>query len=218
MHWLLIQARFSWHSMSALHPPKQTNPSQISPLWQSSSLLQSPLHTPVESQRSLLRQFAFDEQTGVQIPEMQAVPAEQSLFAWHDGPGERRHATFAVGFGIKPDGQEQEARWFITVHFEFGPQGVTSQGSAHLFPRQASFPLQSSSARQPKVHILFRQMCPKKQSLSNRHVRRQFSLTHFSLKAHSLSTWQTGKHTLSRQVFPTLQSFVFVQDTGTVNR
>ena len=89
---------------------------------------------------------------------MQLVPGKQSLFAWHDGPGERRHAILAVGFGMKPDGQEQEARWLMTVHFEFGPHGVTSQGVAHLFPRQASFALQSSSARQPKVHMLCKQM------------------------------------------------------------
>lgn len=214
-HWLFKQAKFSWHSTSARHPMTQTNPSQISPLLQSSSLLHNDLQIPEGSQRSLLKQFKSVEQTGVHSPPIQAVPVAQSLFAWQTGPGDLKQATFAVGFGMKPAGHEQVARWLNTVHLAFGPQGVASQGLMHLFVMQASFALQSSSARQPNAHMLCRQMWPKKQSLSSLQVRRQFPWTHFSLKAHSLSLVQIGRHTLSRQVLPSLQSVVSLQDTGT---
>lgn len=88
----------------------QTNPSQISPLLQSSSLLHNDLQIPEGSQRSLLKQFKSVEQTGVHSPPMQAVPVAQSLFAWQTGPGDLKQATFAVGFGMKPAGHEQVAR------------------------------------------------------------------------------------------------------------
>lgn len=214
-HWLFKQAEFSWHSTSARQPITQTSPSQISPLLQSSSLLHNDLQIPEGSQRSLLRQFMSVEHTGVQTPPMHAVPVVQSLFAWQTGPGDLRQATFAVGFGMKLAGHEQVARWLNTVHLAFGPQGVASQGLMHLFVMHASFALQSSSARQPKVHMLCRQMWPRKQSLSSLQVNRQFPRTHFSLNAHSLSLEHMGRHTLSRQVFPSLQSLVSLQDTGT---
>lgn len=145
--------------MSARQPEIHINPSQISPLLQSSSRLQSDLQMPELSHLSLLKQFALDEQTGVQTPAMQAAPTAQSRFEWHIGPGVLRHATLAVGFGIKPVGQEHVARWLKTVHLAFGPHGVaSSHGFTHLFPKQASFALQSSSARQPNEHMLFKQM------------------------------------------------------------
>lgn len=134
------------------------NPSQISPLLQSSSRLQSDLHTPELWHLSLLKQFVLVEQTAVHTPLMQAMPTAQSRLAWQIEPGDLRHAIFAVGFGMKPDGQEQVARWLKTVHLAFGPHNVASHGFTHLFPRQASFALQSSSARQPNEHMLFRQM------------------------------------------------------------
>lgn len=96
--------------MSDRQPMVQTSPSQISPLRQSSSCLHKALHTPDESQRSLLKQFEFDEQTGLQKPAMQALPGEQSLLARQLGPGILRHATLGVGLGINPNEQEQVAR------------------------------------------------------------------------------------------------------------
>ena len=80
----------------------QTRPSHISPLRQSSSLLHKALQTPDESHRSLLKQFEFVEQTGLQIPDIQALPGEQSLLTRQLGPGTLKHATLAVGLGIKP--------------------------------------------------------------------------------------------------------------------
>lgn len=203
--------------MSARQPEIHTSPSQISPLLQSSSRLQSDLQMPELSHLSLLKQFALDEQTGVQIPAIQAVPTAQSRLAWQIGPGVLRHATLAVGFGIKLGGQEHVARWLKTVHLAFGPQGVASHGFKHLFPKQASFALQSSSARQPNEHMLFKQMWPKKQSLSSRQVSKQLPRMHFSFNAHSSSTMQIGKQTFSRQVLPALQSPLARQDIGTAN-
>jgi len=192
------------------------SPSQISPLLQSSSRLQRDLQMPALSHLSLLKQFALVEQTGVQTPATQAVPTAHSRLAWQIGPGDLRQATFAVGFGMKPEGQEQVARWLKTVHLAFGPHGVASHGFTHLLPRHASFALQSSSARQPNEHMLFRQMWPRKQSLSSRQVSRQLPRMHFSFNAHSLSTVQIGRQTFSWQVLPSLQSPLPRQDTGTV--
>lgn len=218
VHWLFIQAKLSWHSISARQPETHTSPSQIFPLLQSSSRLQSDLQMPELSHLSLLKQFASVEQTGVQMPAIQAVPTVQSRLAWHIGPGDLKHATFAVGFGMKPGGQEHVARWLKTVHFAFGPHGVASHGFVHLFAKHASFALQSSSARQPNEHILCKQMWLRKQSLSNRQVNKQLPRMHFSLNAHSLSTIQVGKQTFSRQVLPSLQSLLPRQDTGTASK
>jgi len=212
-----MHALLSWHSMSARQPEMHINPSQISPLLQSSSRLQSDLQIPELSHLSLLKQFALVEQTAVQMPLMQAMSTAQSRLAWQIGPGDLRHAIFAVGFGIKPDGQEQVARWLKTVHLAFGPHDVASHGFTHLFAKHASFALQSSSARQPNEHILFRQMWPRKQSLSNRQVSKQLPLMHFSFNAHSSSAIQIGKQTFSRQVLPSLQSLLPRQDTGTAS-
>ena len=167
--------------MSDLQPVVQTRPSQISPLLQSSSNLHRALHTPEESQRSLLKQLELEEQTGRQMPEMQEFPEEQSLLETQLGPGARRQATLAVGFGMKPRLQEQIALWFMTVHLALGPQGVTSQGLTHLFDRQASLALQSSSPTHPAVQMLSRQMSPRKQSLLTLHVSKQLPRAHFSL-------------------------------------
>ena len=106
----MTQARLPRHSESALHPLVHTKPSQISPLRQSSSLLQSALQTPEESQRSLLKQLEFEEHTGRQIFDTQVFPAKQSLLTEQLGPGVLRQATLAVGLGIKPVGHEQLAR------------------------------------------------------------------------------------------------------------
>ena len=45
----------------------------------------------------------------------------------------------------------------------------------------------------------------------------QFPRKHFSLRAHSLSFWHTGKHMLLRQEFPSEHSELCSQDTGTKN-
>lgn len=201
--------------MSDRHPLLQTRPSHISPLRQSSSLLHKALQTPAESHRSLLKQFAFDEHTGLQIPLMQAFPGEQSLLTRQLGPGARKQATLAVGLGMNPDVHEHVARWLLTVHLAFGPQGVTSHGLTHLFDKQASLALQSSSPPQPAVQILSRQMSPRKQSLLTLQVSKQLLCMHFSLKAHSESLVQAGKQTLCRQVLPSLQSLELLQETGT---
>lgn len=201
--------------MSARQPETQTSPSQISPLLQSSSRLQSDLQIPELSHLSLLKQFASVEHTDVHVPATQAIPTAHSRLAAQVGPGDLRHAILAVGFGMKPEGQEHVARWLKTVHLAFGPHGVASHGLTHLLPEHASFALQSSSARQPKVHILFRQMWPRKQSLSSRQVSKQLLRMHFSFIAHSSSMVQIGKQTFSRQVLPSLQSPLLRQGTGT---
>lgn len=96
--------------MSARQPEMHTSPSQISPLLQSSSRLQSDLHIPELSHLSLLKQFALVEHTAVHVPAIQVVPTGHSLLVVQIGPGDLRQATLAVGFGMKPEGQEHVAR------------------------------------------------------------------------------------------------------------
>ena len=149
----------------------------------------------------------------------------------------------AVGLGTKPSEHEQLGLWLATLHIALGPQGLTEQGFLHLLPRQASLAEQSSSEWHPKMHMLYRQIWPKKQSLSTRQVteknkksfnkrsfycksfsrRLDFNLhmqlpfKHFSLKAQSLSPLQAGKQMLSLHTKPSEQSKFESHGKGTKN-
>lgn len=145
---------------------------------------------------------------------MHVVPVEQSLFSLQGGEGARTQATVAVGFGTNPALHEHTALWFETVQIAFGPQVDSRQGFMHLLSLHDSLALQSSSEWQPITHILWRQICPRKQSLSTRHVNIQFSFKHFSFNAQSLSAMQLCLQILSRhELFP-IQSSRTLQDVG----
>jgi len=65
----------------------------------------------------------------------------------------------------------------------FGPQGIATQGFVHTLSLQDSTEAQSSFDLHPNKHILFRHICPKKQSLSTLQVKAQWFLKHFSFNA-----------------------------------
>lgn len=92
------------------------------------------------------------------LPDIQTVPEEQSLFSLQGGAGARTQAIFADGLGTKPVRQEQTALWLATEHAALGPHEVSMQGFTHLFSLQDSEALQSSSEWQPNMHMLCRHM------------------------------------------------------------
>lgn len=194
-----MQALLYGQPLWLLHPITQTKPSQTSPLRQSSSLRHSGLHTPVTtSHLSLLKQPSLEEQTGWHAASWQTSPIGQSRFSRQGWAGVLTQATvnkwnhninkwnahiennvieltffyllLAVGFGTKPCEQEQLGRWFATLQSALGPHGLAEHGFVHLLLTHCSLAEQSSSEWQPKVHILWRQMWPRKQSLSTRQV------------------------------------------------
>lgn len=158
-------------SVSLLQPTLHTNPLQISPLRQSSSFRHNGLHTDTDkSHFSFPWQLASDEHTGWQESSLHEYPAGHSRFSLHGSAGVRTHAILAVGFGTNPTRQEHMALWFATVHMALGPQGIAKHGFVHTLSLQDSTDAQSSFDLHPNKHILFRHICPRKQSLSTLHV------------------------------------------------
>lgn len=171
LHLLFRQDLSDGQSLSLLQPTLHIKPLQISPLRQSSSLRHSGLHTETDiSHFSFPWQVASEVHTGWHESSLHVYPAGHSRFSLHGSAGVLTHATLAVGFGTNPTRQEHTALWLATVHIELGPQGIARQGFVHTLSRQDSTEAQSSFDLHPNRHMLFRQMCPKKQSLSTLHV------------------------------------------------
>ena len=93
-----------------------------------------------------------------------------------------------------------EACIYLPWHSEFGPQvDGSAQGSTHRLAIHDCDVGQSELTLQPTRHILFKQTCPRKQSLSNLQVNIHCPFWHLSLGAHCVS----AKH-LSIQI-PSIQ-------------
>lgn len=167
VHLLSLQDLSNGQSVSLLQPTLHTGPSQISPLRQSSSFRHSGLQTDAdESHFSLPWQLASDEHTGRQESSPHEYPAGHSRFSVHGSAGVRTHAILAVGFGTNPGRHEHVALWLATAHTALGPHGIARHGLVHALSRHDSTDAQSSFDLHPNKHMLFRHMCPKKQSLS----------------------------------------------------
>ena len=94
----------------------------------------------------------------------------------------------------------------IPWHSEFGPQVDSSaQGSTHRLAIHDWDVGQSELTLQPTKHMLFKQTCPRKQSLSNRQVNIHCPFWHLSFGAQFVS----DKH-LSMQI-PSTQFICFGQ-------
>ena len=167
-HWLLIQARFAGQLELERHPRTQVTPLQISWLLQSSSLLHKGLQIPL-SHTSLTRQVLSLKQTSLQNFPSHTCLSGHCVFAEQD-LGCFTQPTTGVGLGMKLAGQEHCALWLTTWHLAFGPQESPTQGSVQRLLMHVFDSGQSEFARQPTIHILFRQTWPRKQSLSTRHV------------------------------------------------
>lgn len=77
---------------------------------------------------------------------MQIFPIGHCLFSVHGSAGALTQAIFAEGLGTKPEPHAQDARWFDTVQYAFGPQGEFSHGFMQVLLLHDSVAPQSSSA------------------------------------------------------------------------
>ena len=105
---------------------------------------------------------------------------------------------------------------YLPWHSEFGPQvDGSAQGSTHRLAMHDCDVGQSGLTLQPTRHILFKQTCPRKQSLSNLQVNIHCPFWHLSLGAHCVSAKHFNIHIPSTQFIWSGQLWSEIQVFGT---